>query len=304
MWEYRYTDDLYHAFDQRKDHKYIARVKSKNSKYNWRYFYTKDAYNAYLKGEKKSDDVVELAGKEEDNNLVETSAKAKVMDAIASAGSSFISGFFNGEMSLSTSNAEKEAVDEYNKSHPEVKSFSELARKPSVTTGEEDRSQINTDYNKTLYNLTRQYAWSNNCAHCTAAYELRRRGYDVEAAPAYYTTANTIDEIKSWYKDPQPKTAMFDNSSAKASAMLVEKDLLKQGNGARGQMCMYWRGGGGHSVAYEVKNNKVYLVDCQTNQTLKTEEYFQYASGCVYFRTDNLELSDNILKTVRNKKRK
>lgn len=56
MWQYRHTDELYHASDgkERKNHKYVARVKTGNSKNTYRYFYTTDQYNAYLRNKSTS----------------------------------------------------------------------------------------------------------------------------------------------------------------------------------------------------------------------------------------------------------
>lgn len=202
------------------------------------------------------------------------------------------------------------------KPYDKIDSMDELPKKKDVYSDEEDQAVINPDYDPETY------AYSNNCAYCTAAYELRQRGYDVEAAPVNVFTYNDIDEICSWYKDADPKSfqtvdsdimnelplnyseeelyAAFEKAE-KSAANSLKEQMKECGNGARGQFCLYWYGGGGHSMIWEVENNEVIIRDAQTNQIVDMSEQFAYASSGFFIRTDNLELSDEILKTVRQR---
>ena len=54
-------------------------------------------------------------------------------------------------------------------------------------------------------------------------------------------------------------------------------------------------------MIWEVENNDVIVRDSQTNKIVDMAEYFTYATDGFYIRTDNLELSDKILKTVRQR---
>lgn len=70
--------------------------------------------------------------------------------------------------------------------------------KTTATTLDEDTKAVNPNYNPT------DDAYSRNCAYCTAAYDLRRRGYDVVANP--YPNDDelyegTLSERMSWYED-------------------------------------------------------------------------------------------------------
>ena len=134
------------------------------------------------------------------------------------------------------------------------------------------------------------------------AYEMRRRGYDVEATPASYTSNNDIDEIVSWYKNPEPYNITTDHNDVEGTADAIRDHLSTYGKGSRGQFILYWSEGGGHSVVWEVQDDdEVVLRDCQTNETIEIEDYVKYADTTVFFRTDNLELKKGALKTVRNK---
>lgn len=146
------------------------------------------------------------------------------------------------------------------------------------------------------------YGYSNNCAYCTLAYDMRQRGYDVEASSVSQTTANTEDVIESWYEGGE--FTHTDSTDVKD----IEKEILKNNEeGSRGQFCVYWAGGGGHSVSYEVKNGEVIIRDCQTNDEYKLrdfpgKEYLNPDQPPMYMRTDNLKPTKKALVGVKNKK--
>ena len=157
-----------------------------------------------------------------------------------------------------------------------------------------------------------------NCALCTTAYELRRRGYDVIASTG---TGLTYDGIRSIYKNP-PEFETYagkswmglhdkdlsDNESyalAMKSRQItrdqfrrVEKKLLAQGNGARGNLCIEYVGGyGGHSIAYEIHKNKLYIIDGQIGKVYKDPFDAMDGACCVSgLRTDNLKIDYNVAK--------
>lgn len=191
-----------------------------------------------------------------------------------------------------------EWLDTIEKAHER---FPLLYVKGKQGTDDEDQAAINPNYDKT------SPEYSKNCAYCTAAYELRQRGYDVEANPMNGMRRifddNTDREITSWYKDPVVQKVSDIEGNEKTVTDRITQDILSQGEGARGQFLMKYRDGSGHSIAYEVTNGEVLLRDCQINKTFKLETgLINISSKVTYFRTDNLELTDKIKKTVRNRK--
>lgn len=138
----------------------------------------------------------------------------------------------------------------------------------------------------------------NNCAYCTLAYDMRQRGYDVEASASYFETMNDNAEIESWYEGGQ-----F-TACESGDVYEIEKEILATNpEGARGQFGCYWWYGGGHAMVYEVKNGEVWIRDCQHNEKYKLKEYplRDYFAGVDYMRTDNLKLTDRALIGVKNR---
>lgn len=144
------------------------------------------------------------------------------------------------------------------------------------------------------------YAFSNNCASCSLAYELRRRGYDVEAG-AMVSDGPTLDSIKDMYgleKDDIYACEQIDMLNYAEKSRELEQDILnRHGNNSRGQFCVYWHLGGAHSVVWECKNDKVIVRDCQDNKTYNIEDLAYMAKAIVSYRTDNIDISDIKLDT-------
>lgn len=84
----------------------------------------------------------------------------------------------------------------------------------------------------------------------------------------------------------------------------LEKSILKGGEGSRGIVDFQWAGyNSGHSVAYEVRNNKVVIIDAQVNKEYSISELYDCTWGMEYLRTDNLEPTNNIKNSVENSRR-
>lgn len=184
-----------------------------------------------------------------------------------------------------------------------------LPKKTKEWTKEADMKVINPDYDPT------DWSTSYNCTYCTAAYDLRQRGYDVEAMHiSRFDDSTTSAEIMSWYKgaDMQTLTDITSrqweekdgyNLTNEQVYEYIEDDLKQHGEGARGHMIYYWQGGGAHDVVWEITNGEVVIRDCQNNKVLSVADYGDYASDIEYFRSDNLELNDEIFRTVRARRK-
>ena len=194
----------------------------------------------------------------------------------------------------------------------------DLDLKSEATTLDEDMAAINPKYSDDESNL-----YNQNCAVCTLAYDLRRRGYDVMASSEEVTMTNgtaglTMREIQKCYKggefvslndvarnNKEISGEIKDAIKSKDGQVIgqyVEKELISQGEGARGHIVFHWTNGGGHDIAWEVEKGKVVYRDCQTNKKIKMEEYSSLSYEILYMRTDNLQLSDEAMKYIRNRK--
>lgn len=154
---------------------------------------------------------------------------------------------------------------------------------PPPHTPDKDQAAVNKNYGKDLEH-------SMNCTMCTTAYELRRRGYDVEAsitAQGRYTK-----DAASWFNIDKK-----DIVKTKRYRELVES-LNSQPDGARGNICCevgpYHSL---HSMVWEKEKGKVIIRDCQTNTKYDSVEDSIICKRCdntsyQYFRTDNAVINE------------
>lgn len=150
---------------------------------------------------------------------------------------------------------------------------------------------------------------SSNCMLCTTAYELRKRGYDVHAG---------LEKTGRGYfpDDLFPKLFVDYKGTTKLSggdAMTNIQNFVKsKSDGSRGNIVVWWKGGGGHSMIWENVNGNAVFKDGQTGQVYKNfaEDILKHvdtSKSIEMLRTDNLTLntsdmkkfinSDTILKT-------
>ena len=135
-----------------------------------------------------------------------------------------------------------------------------------------------------------------NCTNCTVAYELRRRGYDVEAQPntngrLLVHTPNvfpgaTRRELFNWNSDSDPSTR----------EQQAEQKILSLGDGARGELLMTFWYGGGHSVHFENKNGNVIVTDAQVNQTYEFQDIVDASATLGYYRFDDSSFNPKTIK--------
>lgn len=208
------------------------------------------------------------------------------------------------------------------------KLFGVLRKTNTNTTDAEDLRDSNPKYG-----TGDEYAY--NCAYCTMAYELRQRGYDVEAKPALYidkktgkpTSGLTAEDSMEVFKNAESRSmsdildvSLIDravdrlagpgvgvlnkhnyNYSDTEITAKIEQDILNYGEGSRGYFSVAWDGlNSAHAVIWEVENGKVIIKDPQVNTTGTVYDYISRADDFEYFRTDNLEFTDKVLDYVQN----
>ena len=207
----------------------------------------------------------------------------------------------------------------YQKDEPGFMGKIKKISKNKVFTAKEDMSKVNEKYDP--YNDDN----STNCANCSAAYELRRRGYDVEAKPndstyngkssrvydyfedakiigVYGDGSTTTVNEKSWLKRVTNlgDSFKFYKDDQSYSSKSIEK-AIKSNNppGSRGFIDVEWKAGSAHSIVYEVNSKgKVVIRDSQTNDTYSLEELAPKVKKVRIARTDNLKLKKGILGAV------
>ena len=176
-----------------------------------------------------------------------------------------------------------------------------------------------------------------NCRRCTFAYEMRRRGYDVAATRT--TTGSGQDRAGMYNaltpgaKIVQPgKVSKISrlvsegvkNTSGDISSFTQHLDTMKtngktlisassgglkptdifsalstQPNGARGELGVSWKIGGGHSMAWEIVKGKPVIFDAQTRRVYENPEALLKLTGAMkeagFTRLDNVPLNEDFL---------
>ena len=175
---------------------------------------------------------------------------------------------------------------EYQKNEPDF--MKNVQERLDIPDEDMDMAQVNEKYPDGI-------EYQKNCVNSTTAYELRRRGYDVEAAAN--TKGYYMKEIKNWFKDPKINT--LSKKDSKNTKAIIKSILEDSGPDSRGYLGVQWEGGGGHSLVYEVNSDKqITIRDCQTNLYVNMSELATSITRLEHVRTDNLELKKEVLKLV------
>lgn len=155
----------------------------------------------------------------------------------------------------------------------------------------EDIKRVNPQ-NKDLDDGTK-----NNCMLCSVTYDLRQRGYDVQANRA--DTGYNIQDLTRWYKNPEVEavpnspTGKLEDIDSSLIASNFETLVKNQGEGASGIVVVEWqKSASGHAMHYEYKNGKVWISDPQTGEIYSNpKEILQYTQGASIVRLDNQEVN-------------
>lgn len=185
-----------------------------------------------------------------------------------------------------------------------------------------------------------------NCRRATFAYELRRRGNDVKASKttnAFGQHAGGLwnalhpgekrkrtskpglimeimrEQMDEDTRKAQPindlikrfpagaKNSIWGLDEGKSAREVITKHLSNEPNGSRGELGVMWKGGGGHSVAYEIIDNVAVIFDAQSGRRLDTgatgfgADMLDNAVKAGFTRLDNAELNaDYLLRWVNN----
>ena len=158
---------------------------------------------------------------------------------------------------------------------------------------------------------------TQNCMYCTTAYELRRRGYDVEAGYIDHGLGSNFNKkvfnnakvVQHRPGTRQEIIAMLKRCATQKGNVAFEqniaRELKSQGVGARGNLMLTFSDFGGHSVAYEVTKKGYRIHDAQVGRSYSEEDSrnaVRHVMGVEYCRFDNLDLKEKeIKKVIQNK---
>lgn len=229
--------------------------------------------------------------KTEDKVVNKTSASlaAKVALGVVTMNPFLIADAVNQGIGAASAAGKVAKVDKMLAANTNVDPKSGLKVKKSEMTEKEDLKMVNPAF-KNLQDNSK-----SNCMLCTTTYDLRRRGYDVTAGKASVGYNNA--DLKRWYPNVEPKSVNFEHTPTEVFTHknLIEATtnaLVSQGDGARGNLMVRWASGGlaGHSMAYEVSNGSVKILDGQANKIYSNPaSILRRCSSAEYARLDNVE---------------
>jgi len=150
-----------------------------------------------------------------------------------------------------------------------------------------------------------------NCQRCVVAYELNRRGYDVEALPnpgdkwaqvAFRAKDGTIEaRWKGAFRHAKTTNVAADRTS-KVEAN-IEKAMKGFGPGSRGVVQVFWKNGGGHVYNVENVGGRITYIDAQgPGRQAGTFLKDAIPSKVMLIRTDNLRISNRAKEFVQTNK--
>ena len=170
-----------------------------------------------------------------------------------------------------------------------------LKRKTTETNQSEDMAACNPKYLK-------GGVYKNNCISCALAYDMRRRGYDVESSPIDTTSATngSLPVQLGFYKGEKLETFEVPKDPDVAVKQFT-KNIVSYGDGSRGMLRIRWKNGDGHAAVWEVNDGSIVIRDPQNNTMVDLSEYMCRAKTFYYFRTDNLELTNKAFRFVQNR---
>ncbi len=147
--------------------------------------------------------------------------------------------------------------------------------------------------------------YRQNCQRCVAAYEMRRRGYDVIAKPAIVGADGKLSpedplytSWKSIFKDT--KFTIHTGYDGGRASVIAQMDAW--GDGAVAEVKVLWNASEAHVFVAERVNGVVRFVDPQKG-SLNCEEYFTKAKigATMVARIDNLEPTMLIEQCIKNR---
>ena len=178
-------------------------------------------------------------------------------------------------------------------------------------------SPLDIDYalkntNPNFHNPNYKYSlYHENCQRCVVAYELQRRGYDVEVLyfdnsyPGIfnlfrYENASDYDKYTiNGYNGEQSGQYKI-NRSPKTTSNTIKSKMIEWGDGSRATLKVDWRGTtSSHIINVENVKGEIWLIDSQCGRKTKDIERYMGETKCAnaeLVRTDNMIFRSSFIK--------
>lgn len=192
---------------------------------------------------------------------------------------------------------------DYTKKDGEIETVNSLPKMSTKTTAVQNVHIVNPHYGRG--------GTINNCGLCTAAMEMRARGYDVQARRK--AQGIVTSEYSKWFKGLKerdsefiPRTkGMSRKEWAKQNYDSLTKALEKYPDNARGYLSLVWdKQRSGHAIFWQIEKGNVVFYDGQ-NGKIDNMEIFSFSNQHYsYARFDNLKPTNDICEAVISRKTK
>ncbi len=158
-------------------------------------------------------------------------------------------------------------------------------------------------------NYRQDRMWQINCQRCVWAYELQRRGFDVEAKPHLqgydpYPSGRWKEVIKDFHGN----TVNIRASNADEAIKAMDKQMASWGDGARGIIYVAWANSrSAHVFNVERENGKTVYYEAQVGYKPNIQTRMQqvdYRHTVTLTRTDKAEFTPYIDGAVEFTKKK
>ena len=116
--------------------------------------------------------------------------------------------------------------------------------------------------------------WQTNCQRCVYAYEMGRRGYDVEAEPRILKGKD--DVASNWRNIMENQT--WEKMPSRNTAQKISDTMSGYGDGARAVVYVVWKGArSSHVFMAEQHGGKTQYMDPQTGKHVDINNYLNSA---------------------------
>jgi len=179
-----------------------------------------------------------------------------------------------------------------------------VKRGVTMSHDEANHEKPNPNFGKKTGILFEKYGYDTNCQTCVVAYELRLRGYPVQAKPnrrnskirelSYYTNKAWIDPNTGYY----PKYITFERAEDSASFFnSLEEVISKDSPNSRYTIEFAWRGRSrsGHIISLNRdESGQLRLYDPQSSEIYSGERFKFYFNRIVLSSTKVLRVDDKL----------
>ncbi|UGL61888.1 capsid maturation protease [Arthrobacter phage EastWest] len=145
------------------------------------------------------------------------------------------------------------------------------------------------------------FGYTSNCSNCVTALELRRRGYDVNAAKIDVKGRYPRDFVDAWWKKPDGSAPSVDFVSSRRGLESWAADFE---DGARGFVTCAWKSSGsGHVFSWEKIDGKIVYLEPQNPRNGNAEDHWKRIKpgSVTAVRVDNLVATDKLVQAVETK---